>query len=73
MYHDDCVAAHIVVKMNILIKCVKDQAIIYKHANAMVTGTVCDLKQTCVGGSVHTLMAWIHLEILGVADTQVEL
>lgn len=56
-YHNDCVAAHGVVKILVLNKCVKDQCIIYKHANAMVTGTLCDLKQNCVGGSVHTLMS----------------
>lgn len=67
MYHNDCVAAHVMVKINVLIKCVKDQSI-----NAMVAGTICDLKQTCVGGSVHTLMSCTDLELLGVADTQVE-
>lgn len=56
-YHNDCVAAHVVVKIHVHIKCVKDQAIIYKHASAMVTGTVCNLKQTGVGGAVHTLMS----------------
>lgn len=53
-YHNDCVAAHIVVKINVLMNCVKDQAIIYKHANALGTGTVCDLKQMCWWVSTHT-------------------
>lgn len=49
IYHNDCVAAHIVVKINVLINCVKDQAIIYKHANGMMTGREYDLKWTYAG------------------------
>ena len=48
IYHTDCVAARIVVKNNVLINCIKDCAIIYKHANAMTTGMVYDLRWTCV-------------------------
>lgn len=48
IYHNDCIAAHIAVKTNVLINHVKDQAIIYKPTNAIMTGTVYDLKWTCV-------------------------
>lgn len=49
IYHNDYVAACIVVKINVLINCVKDQAITHKHSDAVMTGTVYDLRWTCIG------------------------
>lgn len=48
IYHNDCIAAHIVVKTHVLSNDVKGQAVTYKPTDAMMTGTVYDLKWTCV-------------------------